>query len=51
MLPRPAIEALAAEVPNYYHCELVRDAEGRRLAKRDGANRLVEDSKGFSTDQ
>ena len=44
-------EALAAEVPNYYHCELVLDCKGRRLAKRDGSHRLVEDSKGFSTDQ
>lgn len=44
-------EALAADAPAYYHCELILDCKGRRLAKRDGANRLVEDSKGFSTDQ
>ena len=35
-------EALGAEAPDFYHCNLVLDAEGRRLAKRDGASRLHE---------
>ncbi len=29
--------ALGAEPPRFYHCPLVRDADGRRLAKRDAA--------------
>jgi glutamyl/glutaminyl-tRNA synthetase len=29
--------ALAFHVPAYYHCELVRDGQGRRLAKRHDA--------------
>lgn len=29
--------ALGVEPPRFYHCPLVRDAEGRRLAKRDAA--------------
>ena len=35
-------EALGAQVPDFYHCELVVDAEGRRLSKRDEAPRLRE---------
>ena len=35
-------EALEAMAPDFYHCQLVLDAEGRRLAKRDGASRLSE---------
>jgi glutamyl-tRNA synthetase len=35
-------EALEAMAPDFYHCKLVLDAEGRRLAKRDGASRLSE---------
>ena len=32
--------ALGWEVPEFFHCELVRDKSGRRLAKRDGARSL-----------
>lgn len=35
-------EALGLQVPAFYHCELVVDAEGRRLSKRDEAPRLRE---------
>ena len=35
-------EALGVQVPDFYHCELVVDAEGKRLAKRTGATRLSE---------
>jgi glutamyl-tRNA synthetase len=35
-------ETLGVQVPNFYHCELVVDAEGKRLAKRAGATRLSE---------
>lgn len=34
--------ALGAEAPAFYHCALVRDAEGKRLAKRAGAMGLRE---------
>lgn len=33
-------QALGWEVPGFYHCPLVRDKQGRRLAKRDGARSL-----------
>jgi glutamyl-tRNA synthetase len=32
--------ALAWTAPDFYHCELMRDASGKRLAKRDGADAL-----------
>lgn len=32
--------ALGWEMPTYYHCPLVRDEAGKRLAKRDGARSL-----------
>lgn len=32
--------ALGWEIPAFYHCPLVRDEQGRRLAKRDGARSL-----------
>ncbi|HUA16279.1 MAG TPA: tRNA glutamyl-Q(34) synthetase GluQRS [Verrucomicrobiae bacterium] len=31
------LRALGLPIPNYYHCHLVRDAEGQRLAKRHDA--------------
>ncbi|MEM6451867.1 MAG: glutamate--tRNA ligase family protein [Cyanobacteria bacterium P01_D01_bin.105] len=31
---------LGWEIPTFYHCELVRDEAGKRLAKRDGARSL-----------
>jgi glutamyl/glutaminyl-tRNA synthetase len=34
--------ALGWTPPAFYHCPLVRDAQGRRLAKRDGALSLRE---------
>ena len=33
-------EALGWKAPAFYHCPLITDAEGRRLAKRDGATTL-----------
>ena len=35
-------EALGAKPPAFYHCPLVRDNDGRRLAKRDKAASLRE---------
>ena len=35
-------EALHAQAPAFYHCELVLDAAGKRLAKRDSVARLRE---------
>ena len=34
--------ALALPTPQYFHCELVFDSEGRRLAKRSGAMSIRE---------
>ena len=35
-------ETLGVQAPDFYHCELVLDAKGKRLAKRTGATRLSE---------
>ena len=39
-------ETLGVQAPDFYHCELVLDAEGRRLAKKTGATRLSESDAG-----
>ncbi|MBO94392.1 MAG: tRNA glutamyl-Q synthetase [Opitutales bacterium] len=39
-------ESLGVEAPDFYHCELMLDAEGKRLAKRDGVTRLTEHDAG-----
>ncbi|MCB1319107.1 MAG: hypothetical protein KDK34_02575, partial [Leptospiraceae bacterium] len=42
---------LQAPIPEFYHCELVRSADGRRLAKRDSALTIREVLKKISPEE